>query len=48
MQKILTEISYGELLDKISILEIKIQKIKNKKKQNLAKKECLILKKRLL
>ena len=45
MQKILTEISYGELLDKISILEIKIQKIKNIRKKNLAKKEYLILKK---
>ena len=29
MQKILTEISCGELIDKISILEIKIKKIKN-------------------
>ena len=29
-KKILTEISAGELLDKISILEIKLDKIKNK------------------
>ena len=31
--KIVAEISPGELLDKISILEIKIAKIKNKDKQ---------------
>ena len=29
MSKILTEISAGELLDKLSILEIKLNKIKN-------------------
>ena len=29
-KKILSEISAGELLDKISILEIKIEKINNK------------------
>ena len=29
MSKILTEISAGELLDKLSILEIKLDKIKN-------------------
>ena len=29
MRKILTEISAGELLDKLSILEIKLNKIKN-------------------
>ena len=29
-KKILSEISAGELLDKISILEIKLEKIKNK------------------
>jgi hypothetical protein len=45
MQKILTEISCGELIDKISILEIKIKKIKNVTKKNQAKKECLILRK---
>ena len=45
MQKILTEISCGELIDKISILEIKIMKIKNLTKKNQAKKECLILRK---
>ena len=32
MNKILVEVSIGELLDKISILEIKRGKIKNKKK----------------
>jgi len=31
-KKILTEISAGELLDKISILEIKLQKIKDKER----------------
>ena len=39
MDKILTEISAGELLDKISILEIKIEKIKNPELQKQAKKE---------
>ena len=29
-KKILSEISFGELLDKISILEIKLDKVKNK------------------
>ena len=32
-KKILSEISAGELLDKISILEIKLEKIKNKVNQ---------------
>ena len=32
MNKILVEISVGELLDKISILEIKIEKIKDLEK----------------
>ena len=32
-KKILSEITAGELLDKISIIEIKIEKIKNKKKK---------------
>ena len=32
-KKILSEISAGELLDKISILEIKREKIKNKANQ---------------
>ena len=39
MDKILTEISAGELLDKISILEIKIEKIKNPELKKQAKKE---------
>ena len=33
MGRILTEISAGELLDKISILEIKLEKVKNKNDQ---------------
>ena len=37
--KILTEISPGELLDKISILEIKLKKIKDKKKLQKINKE---------
>ena len=32
MNKILVEVSVGELLDKISILEIKIEKIKDSNK----------------
>ena len=43
--KILSEISAGELLDKISILEIKIKKIKDQNKKNQATKEYEILKK---
>ena len=43
--KILSEISAGELLDKISILEIKIEKIKDQNKKNQAIKEYEILKK---
>ena len=39
MDKILTEVSAGELLDKISILEIKIEKIKNPELKKQAKKE---------
>ena len=42
--KILTEISLGELLDKISVLEIKLSKIKDKKKLIFIKKEYKILK----
>ena len=38
-KKILTEISAGELLDKISILEIKLIKIKDKKKIEEVNKE---------
>ena len=44
-KKILSEISPGELLDKISILEIKIEKITNKKKLEEAQKEYKVLKK---
>ena len=43
MDKILTEVSAGELLDKISILEIKIEKIKNPELKKQAKKEFEIL-----
>ena len=44
-KKILTEISAGELFDKLSILEIKLKKIKNKSSQIQIKKEYKILKK---
>ena len=44
-KKILSEISAGELLDKISILEIKLHKIKNKNSYNQINKEYKILKK---
>ena len=43
-KKILSEISPGELLDKISILEIKLEKIKNKANQEEINKEYKILK----
>ena len=43
-KKILSEISAGELLDKISILEIKIDKIKNKNSQEEINKEYKLLK----
>ena len=43
-KKILSEISAGELLDKISILEIKLEKIKDKANQNEINKEYKILK----
>ena len=39
MRKILTEISVGELLDKLSILEIKLNKIKNPSLLQEIKKE---------
>jgi hypothetical protein len=42
-KKILTEISAGELLDKISILEIKLNKIKGKKNLLEIKKEYVSL-----
>ena len=43
-KKILAEISAGELLDKISILEIKLEKIKDKNDLEDIKKEYNILK----
>ena len=43
-KKILTEVSPGELLDKISILEIKLEKVKDKNSQEEIKKEYKILK----
>ena len=43
-KKILSEISAGELLDKISILEIKLKKIKNEDSQKEIQKEYKILK----
>ena len=43
-KKILSEISAGELLDKISILEIKLERIKDKKSQEEIIKEYNILK----
>tara|TARA_Y100001936_G_C15932859_1_gene590355 strand:+ start:554 stop:1009 length:456 start_codon:yes stop_codon:yes gene_type:complete len=43
--KILSEISVGELLDKISILEIKLDMVKNEDKKKEIKKEYDILKK---
>ena len=47
MNKILVEVSVGELLDKISILEIKIEKIKNLQKLKYIKDEYDILKDQL-
>ncbi len=41
--KILSEISVGELLDKITILEIKKEKINNKEKLDAINKEYLTL-----
>ena len=43
-KKILSEISVGELLDKISILEIKLEKIEDKNNREEIKKEYKILK----
>ena len=43
-KKILSEISEGELLDKISILEIKLDKIKDKENLKEINKEYKILK----
>jgi len=47
MNKILVEVSVGELLDKISILEIKKIKIKNSEKLKFINKEYDILKDQL-
>ena len=46
-KKILSEISAGELLDKISILEIKLDKIKNNNDQKEISKEYKLLKEAL-
>ena len=43
MNKILVEVSVGELLDKISILEIKKEKIKDPEKLNFINNEHAIL-----
>ena len=47
MNKIIVEVSVGELLDKISILEIKQEKIKNPEKLRFIKDEYSILKNQL-
>ena len=47
MNKILVEVSVGELLDKISILEIKKEKIKDPEKLNFINDEHIILKDQL-
>ena len=47
MNKILVEVSVGELLDKISILEIKQEKIKNHEKLKFINDEHSILKSQL-
>ena len=47
MNKILIEVSVGELLDKISILEIKKEKIKNIDNLKFINDEYLVLKKQL-
>ncbi len=44
MNKIIVEVSVGELLDKISILEIKKEKIKDPEKLKFISNEHLILK----
>ena len=43
MRKILAEISAGELLDKLSVLEIKLNKIKNSSLLQEIKKEYNVL-----
>ncbi len=47
MNKIIVEVSIGELLDKISILEIKQEKIKDTEKLKFINTEHTILKKQL-
>ncbi len=47
MNKIIVEVSIGELLDKISILEIKREKIKDPEKLRFISNEHSILKKQL-
>ena len=47
MNKIIVEVSIGELLDKISILEIKQEKIKDPEKLRFIKDEYSILKNQL-
>ena len=47
MNKIIVEVSIGELLDKISILEIKQEKIKDPEKLKFIKNEHSILKDQL-
>ena len=47
MNKIIVEVSIGELLDKISILEIKQEKIKNPEKLKFINNEYSILKDQL-
>ena len=47
MNKILVEVSVGELLDRISILEIKKEKISNPESIKFIEKEYLILKDQL-
>ena len=47
MNKILVEVSIGELLDKMSILEIKKEKIKDSQKLNFINEEYNVLKEQL-
>ena len=47
MNKIIVEVSIGELLDKISILEIKLEKIKDPEKLKFINNELSILKNQL-
>ena len=47
MNKILVEVSVGELLDKLSILEIKQEKIKNSEKLKHINEEYAVLKEQL-